>query len=105
MVDWKLIIAEIQRHGYSQPQIAAACGCAQATVSDLASGVTKDPRHSLGKKLETLLATCQERDQAGEKPLSAGGPQLITELALVDRRERALPIPFEDRRTPAGEGS
>jgi transcriptional regulator with XRE-family HTH domain len=54
-MDWNSIIAEIQAHGYSQPQIASACGCAQATISDLASGNTKDPRHSLGQAIEALL--------------------------------------------------
>jgi transcriptional regulator with XRE-family HTH domain len=65
-MDWTKIIAEIQKHGYSQPQIAAICGCAQATVSDLASGMTKDPRHSLGQRLQELLNTC--RIDAGEVP-------------------------------------
>lgn len=57
-MDWKSLIAEIQRHGYTQPQIAAVCGCGQATISDLALGNTKEPRHSLGEALRRL------RDQA-----------------------------------------
>jgi transcriptional regulator with XRE-family HTH domain len=58
-MDWKSLIAEIQRHGYTQPQIAAVCGCGQATISDLALGNTKEPRHSLGEALRRL------RDEAG----------------------------------------
>lgn len=54
-MDWKSTIAEIQAHGMSQPQIAALCGCGQATISDLASGKTQDPRHSLGQNLIALL--------------------------------------------------
>lgn len=54
-MDWKLIISELQALGMSQPQIAAACGCGQATISDLASGKTKDPRDSLGQALRALL--------------------------------------------------
>lgn len=55
-MDWKQLIAEIRAGGLSQPQIASACGCGQATISDLASGVTKDPRDSLGQALRALHA-------------------------------------------------
>ena len=55
-MDWKLLIAELRAHGLSQPQIAAACDCGQATISDLASGKTDDPRHSLGQALRALHA-------------------------------------------------
>ena len=54
-MDWKIIIAEIQRHGQlTQPQIALECGCGQATISDLAGGKTEQPRHSLGEALIAL---------------------------------------------------
>lgn len=55
-MDWKTTIAQIQAHGLTQPQIAAVCGCGQATISDLASGKTQDPRHSLGEALRGLLS-------------------------------------------------
>lgn len=58
-MDWKLLIADIQAHGLTQPQIAAICGCGQATVSDLASGTTKDPRHTLGEALKALHEKCK----------------------------------------------
>ena len=58
-MDWKSLIAEMQRHGLTQPRIAAICGCGQATVSDLASGTTKDPRHSLGEALMALAERCR----------------------------------------------
>ena len=55
-MNWKNIIAEIQRHGQlTQPQIAMECGCGQATISDLASGKTEQPRHSLGEALIAIL--------------------------------------------------
>lgn len=55
-MDWKIIIADIQRHGkLTQPQIAEKCGCGQATVGDLARGNTEQPRHSLGEALLALL--------------------------------------------------
>jgi hypothetical protein len=55
-VDWKTLISELTSCGYTQPAIAAACRCGQATISDLAKGTTKDPRHSLGEALRRLHA-------------------------------------------------
>jgi transcriptional regulator with XRE-family HTH domain len=54
-MDWKSLIAELHKHGFTQPQIAAICGCGQATISDLANGKTTEPRHSLGEDLRRLL--------------------------------------------------
>ena len=51
-MQWKNVIADIQaRQGLTQPQIAKAAGCAQATISDLATGKTAEPRFSLGQVL------------------------------------------------------
>lgn len=58
-MDWKLLIAELQGYGLTQPQIAAVCGCGQATISELARGTTKDPRHSLGESLRSLADQCR----------------------------------------------
>lgn len=56
-VNWKQTIADIQRLGkLTQPQISERCDCGQATVSDLANGVTAQPRHALGEALLALLA-------------------------------------------------
>lgn len=63
-MDWKQLIADIGAYGLSQPQIASICVCGQATISDLASGKTKDPRDSLGQALRALLA----KAKAGELP-------------------------------------
>lgn len=53
-MNWKTTISEIQAHGLTQPQIAAQCGCAQATINDLANEKTREPRHSLGQSLLKL---------------------------------------------------
>lgn len=56
-MNWPNIIERIQaERGLTQPQIAVATGCAQATISDLATGKTKEPRHSLGQALISLLS-------------------------------------------------
>jgi hypothetical protein len=71
-MDWKNIIAEIQRHGQlTQPQIAGKCGCGQATISDLASGKTEQPRHSLGEALLGLLK--QVSQEPTSEPTQQGG--------------------------------
>lgn len=53
-MNWSHIVLAIQAHGLSQPQIAAKCGCAQSTISDIATGRTKDPRFSIGEALWIL---------------------------------------------------
>jgi predicted XRE-type DNA-binding protein len=57
-MDWKALIAELQEY-LSQPQIAAIVGCGQSTLSDLASGASKEPRYSLGESLKALLTRCR----------------------------------------------
>lgn len=70
-MDWKSLITELNRLGYTQPQIAALCGCGQATVSDLAKGITKEPRHSLGEALRTLLERARANAAAGDGLITA----------------------------------
>ena len=50
-MQWKDYIAAIAEKGVSQNQLAKQAGCGQATISDLASGKTQEPRHSLGMAL------------------------------------------------------
>lgn len=64
-MDWKEVIAELGRLGVRQPQIAEACGCSQGAISLLATGQTKDPKHSTGEALRRLLAA--KRREAAEK--------------------------------------
>ena len=60
-MNWPALISDIQAAGWSQPQIAAECRCAQSTISDLAGGRTKDPRYTIGERLKQLA----ERVAAG----------------------------------------
>lgn len=53
-MDWKSLIADLQANGYTQPQIAVACKCVQSTISDLATGLTKQPRFEIGTSLQKL---------------------------------------------------
>lgn len=98
-MDWPAVIAELQQLGMKQPQIAAACGCRQSTVSELARGATKDPRHSTGEALRKLLDT--KRGEAAEK---AEPPATPPDGADGERRDaaRGNDFPDLDRRTAVG---
>lgn len=67
-MDWKSLIADLQERGLSQPEIAQRCHCGQATISDLANGHTKEPRHSLGEALRALHARTKRRASPSDKP-------------------------------------
>lgn len=47
-MQWKDYIAAIIETGLTQKQLAQQAGCGQATISDIASGKTRDPRSSIG---------------------------------------------------------
>lgn len=71
---WTLLIQElVKEHGLTQPLIAAAVGCGQSTISDLASGKTIDPRHSTGEALKELLATKRAELARAEQDRKAHG--------------------------------
>lgn len=53
-MDFKALLADLQRAGLTQTQIAEACACRQSTVSDLARGATDQPRFSVGNALIKL---------------------------------------------------
>ena len=64
-MNWKTIIADIQRHGeLTQPQIAKKVGCSQATISDLSNGHIKQPNYALGSALLELLAANRGTEKA-----------------------------------------
>jgi transcriptional regulator with XRE-family HTH domain len=71
-MDWKSHIAELLGHGLTQQQIAAACGCRQSTISQLATGETKDPRYSIGESLRRLLDA--KRGESAEEAEAATAP-------------------------------
>jgi transcriptional regulator with XRE-family HTH domain len=56
VMNWVDLIALLQDAGYTQTEIAQECGCAQNTISDLATGKTKRPNFDIGKCLERLAA-------------------------------------------------
>ena len=66
MTNWPALISALQNAGWSQPQIAAKCGCSQATISDIATGRTKDPRYSIGAAIRNLAEECT-RASAGQQ--------------------------------------
>jgi predicted XRE-type DNA-binding protein len=53
-MDWKQMLADLKQRGWTQKQIAELVGASQPSISDLASGKTVDPAHSIGKALEAL---------------------------------------------------
>jgi predicted transcriptional regulator len=80
-MDWTVVISELSgTFGMSQPEIATACGCGQSTVSGLATGVTKDPRHSTGQKLLALLEA--KRREAEKKAVTSAAPAHGARAAL-----------------------
>jgi len=70
-MQWKDYIAAIADKGVSQSQLAKKAGCGQATISDLASGKTKEPRHSLGLALLSVGKRLGVRAPKGVKPTEA----------------------------------
>jgi transcriptional regulator with XRE-family HTH domain len=55
-MDWKQLIADLLEAGMTQQEIADRCGSKQTTISEIARGVTADPRYALGEKLRRLHA-------------------------------------------------
>lgn len=53
-MDWKTLLKELDDAGFTQTRIAAHCGVAQSTVSDLARGASKEPSFAFGAKLVEL---------------------------------------------------
>lgn len=55
-MDWKQLLEDLAEAGWAQTRIAERCGVGQATISELARGVTKEPRYQLGAALHVLHA-------------------------------------------------
>jgi len=55
-MQWKTLIAELLDSDLTQQQIAEKCECGQATISDLARGITSEPKFALRQKLMRLHA-------------------------------------------------
>jgi transcriptional regulator with XRE-family HTH domain len=54
-MDWPATIEKLLNAGWTQKRLADSCGCAQATISDLARGKTAAPSYPVGKELERLV--------------------------------------------------
>lgn len=54
--NFRLALRTLKARGLTQTQIAARVGSTQSNVSDIASGVTADPRYSIGASILALLA-------------------------------------------------
>jgi predicted transcriptional regulator len=73
-MNWTSIILDLQNRGFTQTEIAALCGVSQASISDLATGKTRDPSYLLG---ETLLRVHRRKC----KPKPAAAPASIGSAA------------------------
>ena len=60
-MNWQSLIADIQTRGMSQSQIASACDCGQATVSELANGKNTNPSFKLAQALIALHKSATRR--------------------------------------------
>lgn len=70
---WNTVIADIQAYrGWTQPQVARAAGCAQATISDLATGKTTEPRFALGQQLLKLHRAALRKAAPTKEEVSHG---------------------------------
>lgn len=54
-MDWKDILRQLRERGWTQQLLADRVGASQSAISDLSSGKTKDPAHSIGRALVELL--------------------------------------------------
>lgn len=53
-MNWKKLIYELQECGFTQMQIAQSVGCKQPSLSDLATGKTKEPIYRIGERLVAM---------------------------------------------------
>lgn len=67
-MDWKKLIADLQAAGVTQVQMAAHCGCAQTTISDIVNGRTRRPRYEIGAALVTLHNSLAQGEKVSTHP-------------------------------------
>lgn len=53
-MQWKNIISDLKASGLTQMQIAEKCGCAQSTISEMATDGDRTPRFPIGAALLDL---------------------------------------------------
>ena len=52
---WPEIMETLAERGWTQAQLAARVGCSQSTLSDIATGVTAEPRYSIARVLIAMV--------------------------------------------------
>lgn len=50
-MEWQTIIQELRDAGVTQSEQAKACGLSPQSMSELANGIVKEPKHSVGAVL------------------------------------------------------
>ena len=60
-MNWKTILADLRAAKVTQAQIAQQCGCAQTTISSLATGDTHQPIWPTGVMLLALHKKAQRK--------------------------------------------
>lgn len=53
-MNWPKVITDLELAGMTQTEIATECDCSQPYVSQLKSGLRKDPAFSVGAELAAL---------------------------------------------------
>jgi hypothetical protein len=53
-MDWKSLISDLKAAGLSETHIAGAVSCGQASINEIGSGKTTNPRYNLGRALVEL---------------------------------------------------
>lgn len=66
-MNWVETIALLKRAGFTQPEIADYCGCAQSTISDLSTGKSATCRYPIGEALKELAGKARRRLAHAEK--------------------------------------
>lgn len=64
MNNWQQVLTELDQSGISQQEIAKFAGCSQPTISELARGLIREPKYSIGKRLIELHGQRVTRDAA-----------------------------------------
>lgn len=52
--DFKKIVRDLYRCGYTQESLGAICDCSHAAIQYIGQGKTKNPKYSIGVKLVEL---------------------------------------------------
>lgn len=65
VVDWWLVITELQRAGWSHERVAGACECDRSTITKIANdheyGAPRDPQYRLGVRILALWMDVLDR--------------------------------------------